>query len=73
MEQDLYPIVARIDERTKSILHRLDSINGKIEEHDKRLRKLEETAERHKSYFKVVGGSLATVFAGLASFIFRWK
>ncbi len=73
MEQDLYPIVARIDERTKSILYRLDRINGKIEDHERRIRELEETAERHKSYFKLVGGAFATFFAGLASFIFRWK
>ncbi len=69
---ELHATLARIDERTKSILHRLDQINGRIEEHDKRLREVEEATERHKSYFRVVGGVLATFFASIASLFFRW-
>ena len=42
MDSDAREMLGRIDERTHEILRRLDQINGKISDHDKRIGKLEQ-------------------------------
>lgn len=61
--------IARIDERTHMILERLDKINGKLEEHEKRITDIEKIQAKHSSYFKIFGGALTTFGAALVGFV----
>ncbi len=68
--EELLPRIARIDERTKLILQRLDKINGKIEDHEKRIESLEKEQEKHKSYFKMIGAVLGSALTAIVGVIF---
>jgi len=66
-DEDVKQAIARIDERTHIILERLDKINGRLEEHEKRITDIEKIQAKHSSYFKIFGGVLTTLGAILIS------
>jgi len=63
MDTDARELLGRIDERTHEILRRLDQINGKIFDHEKRINKL----EQWRAYILGATAVAATVISFLIS------